>query len=48
MARLPIRMFGLFLLTISLSVTSCQAFVAALPGLNGASVIDQRDIHGNP
>ena len=44
------RMFGLLLLTISISLSSCQAFVDSLPSLNlgGAAVVDQRDINGHP
>jgi len=41
-------MFGLFLLTISLSVASCQAFIGSLPHSDAAPAIDQRDIHGEP
>ncbi len=33
MTRLPIRLLGLFLLTTSLSVSSCQAFVHTLTNL---------------
>jgi len=46
--RLPTRVFGLFLLTVSLSVASCQAFIGSLPHTDAAPAIDQRDIHGNP
>ena len=35
MARLPMRLLGLFLLTTSLSVASCQAFVGTLTHLEG-------------
>lgn len=41
------RMFGLFLLTVSLSVSSCQAFIHSLPHVDDAPPIDQRDIHGD-
>jgi hypothetical protein len=44
--RLPTRVFGLFLLTVSLSVASCQAFVHSLPHMDDVPAIDQRDIHG--
>ena len=37
-------MFGLFLLTVSLSVASCQAFVHSLPHMDGTPPADQRDI----
>ena len=37
-------MFGLFLLTVSLSVASCQAFVHSLPHMDGTTPVDQRDI----
>ena len=47
MNRLPTRVFGLFLLTVSLSVASCQAFVHSLPHVDEAPAIDQRDIHGD-
>jgi hypothetical protein len=33
MGRLPMRLLGLFLLTTSLSVASCQAFVGTLTHL---------------
>ena len=45
-ARLPTRVFGLLLLTVSLSVASCQAFVHSLPHVDDTPAIDQRDIHG--
>ena len=48
MARLPTRMFGLFLLTVSLTVASCQAFVHSLPHMDATPAIDQRDIQGDP
>jgi hypothetical protein len=41
------RMFGLLLLTVSLSVSSCQAFIRSLPHVDDAPAIDQRDIHGD-
>ena len=44
MNRLPTRMFGLFLLTVSLSVGSCQAFIHSLPHMDGTTPADQRDI----
>lgn len=37
-------MFGLFLLTVSLSVASCQAFVHSLPRMDETPAADQRDI----
>jgi hypothetical protein len=37
MARLPIRLLGLFLLTVSLSVASCQAFVHTLQRLENSA-----------
>jgi hypothetical protein len=37
-------MFGLFLLTVSLSVGSCQAFIHSLPHMDGTTPADQRDI----
>ena len=37
-------MFGLFLLTVSLSVASCQAFIHSLPHMDGTPPADQRDI----
>jgi len=40
MARLPLRVFGLFLLTVSLSVASCQAFVHTLTNPAHAQTID--------
>lgn len=43
MARLPLRVFGLFLLTVSLSVASCQAFVHTLTNPAKAQMIDLRD-----
>jgi len=43
-ARLPLRVFGLFLLTVSLSVASCQAFVNTLTRPTVAHSIDQRDV----
>lgn len=46
MARLPTRVFGLFLLTVSLSVASCQAFVHSLPRMDATPAVDQRDIQG--
>jgi hypothetical protein len=45
--RLPTRVFGLLLLTVSLSVASCQAFVHSLPHVDETPAIDQRDIHGS-
>lgn len=44
------RMFGLFLLTLSISLSSCQAFVDSLPSLNldGPALVDQRDINSHP
>ncbi len=39
MARLPIRLLGLFLLTTSLSVASCQAFVHTLTQLEGPTEV---------
>ena len=47
MNRLPTRVFGALLLTVSLSVASCQAFVHSLPHSDAAPAIDQRDIHGD-
>lgn len=41
-------MFGLFLLTVSLTVASCQAFVHSLPRMDATPPVDQRDIHGDP
>jgi hypothetical protein len=46
-ARLPIRVLGLFLLTLSISVASCQAFVHTLTRLESSptdpqAVSDQR------
>lgn len=46
MNRLPTRIFGLFLLTVSLSVASCQAFVHSLPHMDDTPALDQRDVHG--
>jgi|GEM_PF-2302959 hypothetical protein len=43
MARLPLRVFGLFLLTVSLSVASCQAFVHTLTNPAKVQMIDLRD-----
>jgi hypothetical protein len=40
-------MFGLLLLTVSLTVASCQAFVHSLPHMDATPSIDQRDIHGD-
>lgn len=48
MNRLPTRVFGLLLLTVSLSVASCQAFVHSLPHADETPALDQRDIHGTP
>lgn len=42
------RMFGLFLLTVSLSVASCQAFVHSLPRMDETPAADQRDTRNNP
>ena len=36
-ARVPLRMFGLFLLIVSLSVASCQALVHSLAPVDAAS-----------
>ena len=47
MARLPLRVFGLFLLTVSLSVASCQAFVHTLTNPTHAATIEQRDVLDN-
>jgi len=38
------RVIGALLLTLSLTVGSCQAFVGALPRADTASPLDQRDI----
>ena len=45
-ARLPVRVLGAVLLTLSLTVGSCQAFVGALSLShdNAAPALDQRDI----
>jgi hypothetical protein len=45
-ARLPVRVLGAVLLTLSLTVGSCQAFVGALslPHSTTAPALDQRDI----
>jgi hypothetical protein len=43
-ARLPVRVLGAVLLSMSLTVGSCQAFVGALPHVDGAQPIDQRDV----
>jgi hypothetical protein len=37
-------MIGALLLTLSLTVGSCQAFVGALPHTGTATSLDQRDI----
>jgi outer membrane protein assembly factor BamE (lipoprotein component of BamABCDE complex) len=44
------RMFGLFLLTLSISLSSCQAFVDSLPSIDfdRGAVVDQRDINRHP
>jgi len=43
--RLPVRVIGAFLLTLSLTVGSCQTFVGALPRSTDAPAsLDQRDI----
>jgi len=42
------RVFGLLLLTVSLSVATCQAFVHSLPHADETPALDQRDIHGTP
>ena len=42
--RLPVRVIGALLLTLSLTVGSCQAFVGALPQPDAAQPLDQRDI----
>jgi hypothetical protein len=39
-------MLGLFLLTLSLGIASCQAFIGTLPHMDVPPAIDQRDIHG--
>ena len=46
MARVPLRMFGLFLLIVSLSVASCQALVHSLAPVDAAPAIQAHDIHG--
>jgi hypothetical protein len=45
-ARLPVRVLGAVLLTLSLTVGSCQAFVGALQlqHTSPAPALDQRDI----
>ena len=45
-ARLPVRVLGAVLLTLSLTVGSCQAFVGALslPHSSAQPALDQRDI----
>ena len=43
--RLPVRVIGAFLLTLSLTVGSCQTFVGALPhSTDTPAALDQRDI----
>jgi hypothetical protein len=42
--RLPVRVIGALLLTLSLTVGSCQAFVGALPHAETVPSLDQRDI----
>jgi len=46
-ARLPVRVLGAVLMSLSLTVGSCQAFVGALPHTNATQAIDQRDIYGD-
>jgi hypothetical protein len=45
-ARLPVRVLGAVLLTLSLTVGSCQAFVGALAlsHTDAQPALDQRDI----
>jgi hypothetical protein len=45
MARLPMRLLGLFLLTTSLSVASCQAFVGTLTHLEGPTAAPDVQSH---
>jgi hypothetical protein len=46
-AGLPVRLLGAVLLTLSLTVGSCQAFVGALPDMKVSQPLDQRDIYGD-
>ena len=41
MARFPTRLLGLFLLTTSLSVASCQAFVGTLMHLEAPAEVHE-------
>jgi hypothetical protein len=43
MARFPMRLLGLFLLTTSLSVASCQAFVHTLTSVEAQADVREID-----